>query len=87
MQVINQKDCARASLPEKLRNDIGMDGNIKSSMCLLRGPGGLLPNCPEKYGKLEENLKNDGGAKTALQHLVVQNWMHTSGFNLLLYGF
>lgn len=87
MQVIHQIDCARASLPRKLRNDIGMDGSIKSSMCLLRGPGGLIPNRPEKFGKLEENLKNDDGAKTALQHLVVQNCVYTCGFDLLLYGF
>lgn len=73
MRAIHQMACTCASLPEKLRNDIGMDGNIKSSMCLLKGPGGLIPNRPEKFGKLEENLKCDVGAKTALQHLVVQN--------------
>lgn len=42
-------------------------------MCLLKGPGGPIAKRPEKFGKLEEKLKCDVGAKTALQHLVVQS--------------
>lgn len=61
------------SRPESWEIILAEDGNIKSSMCLLKGPGGPIPNRPEKFGKLEENLKCDGEAKTALQHLVVQS--------------
>lgn len=39
------------------------DGNIKSSMCLLKGPAGPIANRPEKFGKLEEKLICEDGAK------------------------
>ncbi len=68
------------------------DGNIKSSMCLLKGPRGPIPNRSEKFGKLEENLKWGDRAKTALQHLAIQSsqnnnqrvepCVHMCGFNL-----
>lgn len=53
MQATHQKAYACASLPERLSNVIGMDGKIKSSMCLQKkkGPGGLIPNRPENIWK------------------------------------
>lgn len=51
MRGIHHKAYTWASLPEELSNIIGMDGKIKSSMCLQRGPGGLIPNRPENIWK------------------------------------
>lgn len=42
-------------------------------MCLLKGPGGPIPNHLEKFGKLEEKLKCGEEAKTAVEHLGIQS--------------